>query len=170
MAVDVSSINRSDLGALVAGGLIFILSFMPAWVTVDVEGTATDLFSASAGDAGINAWQGVNVLALLLLLLATAAVAVKVFAPQALPPSLPVGLGVVAAGLAGLGTFILVIRTLTTFESSDTMGMTVSAGPGWSGWLLMIAAVALAVFAALGFKESGEPLPWKQSGSSGTGT
>jgi len=170
MAVDVSSINKFDLGALVAGGLVFVLSLIPAWYTVDVQGGGADLFSAGALDAGVNAWQGINVLALLLLLLAVAVIAVKVFAPQALPSTLPVGIGVIAAGLAALGTVILLIRTLTLFESESVVGVAVSAGPGWSGWLLMIAAVALTACAALGVKESGESLPWKNAGSTGTGT
>jgi len=170
MAVDVSSINKFDLGALGAGGLVFVLSLIPAWYTVDVQGGGADLFSAGALDAGVNAWQGINVLALLLLLLAVAVIAVKVFAPQALPSTLPVGIGVIAAGLAALGTVILLIRTLTLFESESVVGVAVSAGPGWSGWLLMIAAVALTACAALGVKESGESLPWKNAGSTGTGT
>ncbi|MDQ3628753.1 MAG: hypothetical protein M3419_08090 [Actinomycetota bacterium] len=170
MALDVSSINKNDLGALIAGGLVFVLSLMPAWVTSGVDGGAADILGAAAMDTGVNAWQGVNALAMLLLLLATAVVAVKVFAPQSLPSTLPVGIGVVAAGLAAAGTVILVIRTLTLFESQESMGVSFSISPGWSGWLLMIAAVALTVFAVLGLKESGESLPWQTAGSTGTGT
>ncbi len=171
MAVDVSSINKLDLGALVAGGLVFVLSLIPAWITSDIEGDMGALLSAGDLGGGTHAWYEINVLALLLLLLATVVVATKVFAPRALPPTLPVGTGVIAAGLAALGTAILVIRTLTTFESQSMGGVSYSVGPGWSGWLLMIAAVALTAFAVLGATGAGESLPWQQNARpTGTGT
>lgn len=165
MAVDMSSIKRNDLGALVAGGLVFVLSLMPAWITVDFEGSGADLFTGF--DTGINAWHSYNVLALLLLLLATAVVAVRVFAPQVIPSGMSVGTGVIAAALAVVGTLLMLLRTLTLFESESAMGVEFSQGPGWSGWLLLVAAIALTTFTALNFRDSGEPLPWKSAGSAG---
>jgi len=167
VAADVSSIKKNDLGALVAGGLVFILSLMPAWITYSFDGPGSDAFGGL--DSGINAWHSYNVLALLLLLLATTVVAVKVFAPQALPSSLPVGTGVIAAGLAVVGTLLMLLRTLTLFNSESSGGVELSQGPGWSGWLLMIAAVALTAFTAMGFQDSGEPLPWQNAAHTGAG-
>ncbi len=40
-------------------------------------------------------------------------------------------------------------------------------GVGWSGYLLMLLAIATTVFAALNFRESGETAPWADRGASG---
>ncbi|WP_229053661.1 hypothetical protein [Aeromicrobium sp. Leaf350] len=145
--MDLSKINPLNLGALVAGGLTFILSFIPSFVTI-----SADLGGADFSD-GVNAWDsGLGVLGVLLILIATAAIAVKVFAPQVLPPAIPINL--VAAAAAGLGTLLLILRAFT-YDG----GFGVDVGPGWSAFAVFITSIALTVLAALGFKESGEQLP-----------
>jgi len=151
--VDLSKINPLNLGALVAGGVSFILSLLPAYVTVSVD---SDLAGVDYSN-GTNAWASYATFGILLVILATAIIAVKVFAPQVVPAGVPVNL--VAAAVAGLGTLLLLLRAIFPGDTGGGFGVDISAGPGWSGYLLFLSTIALTVFAALGFKESGEKIP-----------
>ncbi len=151
--MDLSKINPLNLGALVAGGISFILSFIPSYVTVSVD---SDIAGVDFSE-GTNAWKSYATLGILLVILATAAIAVKVFAPQVVPAEIPLNL--IAAAAAGLGALLLILRAVFPGDTGGGFGVEVNAGPGWSGYLLFLSAIALAVFAGLGFKESGEKLP-----------
>ncbi|MDF1703360.1 MAG: hypothetical protein P1U38_01150 [Aeromicrobium sp.] len=146
--MDLSKINPLNLGALVAGGLTIILSFIPSYVTASIDSDIAGVNFSS----GTSAWDSFAVLGVLLLVAATAAIAVKVFAPQVIPAGVPINLA--AAGAAGLGTLLLILRAFTY-----SGGFGVDVGPGWSGYAIFITSIALTVFAALGFKDSGEKLP-----------
>ncbi|GAA1732619.1 hypothetical protein [Aeromicrobium alkaliterrae] len=146
--MDLSKINPLSLGALVAGVLTIILSFIPSFVTASVDSDLAGIDYSS----GTNAWDGFGVLAVLLIVVATAAIAVKVFAPQVIPAGVPISL--IAAAAAGLGTLLLILRAFTY-----SGGFGVDVGPGWSAFVIFITAIALTVLAALGFKESGEKVP-----------
>jgi hypothetical protein len=160
MPVDLNSIKKTDLGALVAGGLALVLSLIGSYisVSVDVPDGAEGFGITDDGGGVTNAWTSYATLGMLLIAVAVALVAVMVFAPHVLPAGVPFNL--VAAAAAGLGTLLVLLRALTYSESSGFGGIEVSAGPGWSGWLLFVATIALTVFAALGFKGSGEKAPW----------
>ncbi|TXL63224.1 hypothetical protein [Aeromicrobium terrae] len=149
MAVDFKALNRNQQGALVAGALAIILSFFSDYVTVDLKGPADGLgvsFGAS------NAWHSYATLGMLLILVATALVAVKAFSAEALPDGVPWAL--ITAAAAGLGTLLVILRAFT-YDGSGIADI----GPGWSGWLLFVAAIALTVFSVLSFRESGESMP-----------
>jgi hypothetical protein len=143
--------NRTQLGALVAGALTFLLSLFPSYITVSFDGD--EAMGIGSISDGTNAWESYATLGMLLVIVATGLVAVKLFAPQVLPATIPWNL--VTAAAAGLGALLLILRALTASES--VMG--VSVGPGWSGWLIFVTSIALTVFAVLGFRESGEKLP-----------
>lgn len=151
MAVDVKSLGKFELGAMVAGGLAIILSFIESYVTV----------SAGSISVGINAWDSFATLGVLLIIVATALVAVKAFAQENLPDNVPWSL--IAAVAAGLGTLLLILRAFT--YSDGGFGSQVDIGPGWSGWLLFVAGIVLTACAALIFKSSGEKLPEFNKGS-----
>lgn len=158
MAVDFKSLGKFEQGALVAGGLAIILSFIPSYYTASYDGPG----NISVSD-GTNAWTSYATLGVLLIIAATAVVAVKAFARENLPAGVPWNL--VAAALAGLGTLLVILRAI--FDNApDFPG--VSAGPGWSGYLLFLAGIALTVFTVLSFRESGEKLP--QANKSGGST
>lgn len=150
MAADFKALNRNQQGALIAGGLAFILSLFSSYVRVSVDGGPASGLNVSAGTS---AWTSYATLGMLLILAATAVVAIKAFAANVLPDGVPWNL--VAAGLAGVGTFLVVIRALTV--GGDVSG--VSVGPGWSGILLFIAGIALTTFTVMGFRDSGEKMP-----------
>lgn len=154
MATDFKSLGRNDQGALIAGAVAIVLSFFSAYVKVSVNGK--DLPGIS-GSSGISAWHSFGTLGILLVIVATAVVAVKVFAGEQLPAGVPWNL--VAAAAAGLGTLLLILRAFTYDGGGSFAGVSVDVGPGWSGWLLFIATIALTVFAALSFKDSGEKIP-----------
>ncbi|MFI5428274.1 hypothetical protein [Aeromicrobium sp. UC242_57] len=100
------------------------------------------------GSAGTNAWDSYATLGILLVIVSTVVVAIKAFAAENLPDGVPWSL--VAAATAGLGTLLLILRAFTYGSGVN---------PGWSGWLLFIAGIALTVFTVLSFKESGEKIP-----------
>lgn len=144
MAADFKSLGKFEQGALVAGGLSIILSFFSNYVTVD----------AGPVSAGTSAWDSWATLGMLLVIVATAIVAIKAFAKENLPDGVPWSL--VALAAAALGTVLLILRAFTYGDGGLS---SVDVGPGWSGWLLFITTIALTVFTALSFKESGEKVP-----------
>lgn len=159
MAADFKALSKFDQGALVAGALAILFSFFGAYVTASVKG-ADDIPGVRGLDtsAGTNAWTSYATLGMLLVLVAVAVVAVKAFAAENLPAGVPWRL--VALATAALGTFLLILRALTAGGDAGGFGtVSVSVGPGWSGYLLFVATIALTVFTALAFKDSGEKLP-----------
>ncbi|KQY59098.1 hypothetical protein ASD11_05725 [Aeromicrobium sp. Root495] len=154
MATDFKSIGRNDQGALIAGAVALVLSFFSAYVTVSINGKG---LPGVSGSSGISAWNSFGTLGMLLVIIATAVVAVKVFAGDQLPAGVPWNL--VAAAAAGLGTLLLILRAFTYDGGGSFGGVSVDVGPGWSGWALFVATIALTVFAALSFRDSGEKIP-----------
>lgn len=142
MAVDFKSLDRNTQGALIAGGLSIILSFFGSYVTID----------AGPVSAGTSAWDSYATLGVLLVIAATVIIAIKAFASENLPDTVPWSL--VALAAAGLGTLLIILRAFTYDD-----GGIVDVGPGWSGWALFITTIALTAFTFLLFKESGEKMP-----------
>ena len=151
MAVDFKSLGKYEQGALIAGGLAIILSFFGSYVTASYNGPGAGAINASSGT---NAWTSYATLGVLLIIASTAIVAVKAFAKDNLPDGVPWSLA--AAGTAGLGTLLLILRALFPGGGSFS-GL--SVGPGWSGYLLWIACIALTAFTVLSFRDSGEKMP-----------
>src|SRR3954451_20614563 len=95
----VQDINRNDLGVMIAGAVAFIASFLPYW-GVSFKGTTISGVHVGGGSASVNAWHSYAILGLFLIFAAAIVIAVRPFASM---PTLPVGLHVLAAGLAALG-------------------------------------------------------------------
>lgn len=133
----IKEMSMYNQGSLAAGVLAIIFSFLPSYVTVSMLG-----FSE-----GVNAWHSFATLGVLLIIAATALIAVKALAAESLPAEVPWYM--IATAAAGLGTFLVLIR-----------GVTVShASMGWSGWVTVIFALVLTAGAAMSMVESGEKLP-----------
>ncbi|MCL8252672.1 hypothetical protein AERO_14875 [Aeromicrobium fastidiosum] len=160
MATDFKSIGKYDQGALISGGLALILSFISSYVTASFDGPG----GLSISD-GTNAWTSYATLGILLVIVATAIVAVKAFARENLPDGVPWNLA--AAALAGVGTLLLILRAVFP-GGPDAAGY--SIGPGWSGYLLFLAGIALTVFTVLSFRASGEKLPQANKNNNNGGT
>lgn len=154
MAVDFKSLGKNDQGALIAGGIAIIVSFIGSYVTVSYDGPASDVLGGFSG-GGSNAWTSYATLGMLLIVAAIAVVGVKAFAAENLPDGVPWNLA--AAAAAGLGTLLLILRAISYGGGSELAG--ISVGPGWSAFVLWIACIALTVFAVLSFKSSGEKIP-----------
>ena len=69
-----------------------------------------------------------------------------------------------AVAAAGLGALLVILRAFTYPE-----GFGLEVDPGWSGYVLMLLAIAETVFAVKTFRSSGEQMPWQQQGG-GTAT
>lgn len=149
--MDFKALSKNQQGALIAGAVTLILSFIGSYVRVKVDGGST--VRGLNFSAGTNAWTGVAVLGMLLLIAAAVIVAIKAFSAGSLPDGVPWSLAALAA--AALGTLIIVLKGLTA--GSDGPGF--STSPGWSGWLLFLSSIALTAFTFLLFKESGEKMP-----------
>lgn len=151
MAADFKSLGKNEQGALVAGGVAIILSFIGSYVTASYDGPG----AGAIGDlGGTNAWTSYATLGILLVIAATAIVGIKAFASDSLPDGVPWNLAALAA--AGLGTLLLILRALFP-GGADVPGFDV--GPGWSGYLLWIAGLALTYFTFTLFKASGDKVP-----------
>jgi hypothetical protein len=155
---NVSTINRNDLAVMIAGVVAFIASFLPYWGITVKSGVP-----GFSGSSSISAWHSYATLGLLLLFAAAIIIAIKTFASL---PTMPIGIHVLAAALAAVGTLLVIIRAFT-IDSLDLPG--ISAGVKWGAYILFIAGIAETVFALLGMRESGESVPWQQPGS-GTST
>ena len=142
--LDFNSINRNDLGVMIAGVVVLIASFFP-FVGIKI----------GPFEGHDNAWRSYAVLGLLLLFAAAIVIAIKTFATM---PTIPIGLHVLAAGLAAVGTLLLILNAFTASEAG------VDLDPRWGAYVLFIAGIAETVFALLGMRESGEKVPWQQSG------
>src|SRR3954452_9247206 len=107
--VSFNDINRNDLGVMIAGVLAFIASFFPFW-GVSFSGSVGGVNFGSSGN--ISAWHSYGWLGVILLLAAAALIALVTFIRDSMP-TLPIGVHLLAAGLAGLGTLLLFLRGFT---------------------------------------------------------
>lgn len=151
MAADFKALGTWEQGALVAGVVSIILSFFSYYVRASVTGG--DSMPGLNFSAGTSAWTSYATLGILLVIAATVIVAMKAFARDSLPAGVPWNL--IALAAAGLGTLLLILRAL--FPGGGAPG--VDVGPGWSGYLLFLTTIALTVFTALSFRDSGEKIP-----------
>src|SRR6185437_3059550 len=114
------------------------------------------------GGYSTSAWTGYATFGLLLLFIAAGIAAARVFGGASLP-KLPIGANLLVAGLAALGTLLVILRGFT-YPHANVAG--ISVGVKWGGYLLMIAAIAETVFAVMNFRESGEKVAWEASAMS----
>ena len=147
MAGGASSLSTNQRGALIAGAVAALLSFIPGYIEVSFEGKGFD--------ASYSAWSGSSTIAMMLLLGGAALIGIEAFSDGTLPNVVPWHLIAVLA--AALGTFLIILRALTAGSSAPGANV----GPGWSGWLLFVAAIALTVFAVLSFRDSEDALDFR---------
>src|SRR5450631_4143646 len=157
---DLKQINRNDQGILGAGILFLLLSFFVPFYGVSYKGVG-----GLGGSASVTAWHSYGFLGVLLVIIAVGIVAARVFGNASLP-KLPVGPNVLVAGLALLGTLLLLLRG---FTYSTASGGGYSVGLKWGAYVIFILAIAIVVFAFLNFKASGEKMAWDQT-AMGSGT
>jgi hypothetical protein len=144
MADGASSPNQNERGALIAGAAAALLSVIPGYIRVTFDGKGFDMST--------NAWTGSATIGMVLLLAAAALIGIEALSDDTLPKAVPWHL--ISVIVAVLGTFLLILKPFTVGSSAPGA----SVGPGWSGWLLFIAAIALCVFAVRSFRESEEKL------------
>lgn len=144
MGEGTQSMSRNEQAVLVAAAAALILSLIPRFINVTFEGRGADMST--------NAWSSYSTIGMVLILGAAALIGVEALSDTALPKAVPWHL--VAVVIAVLGMLLIVLRALTA--GSDAQGADV--GPGWSGVLLIVAAIALSAFAVLVFRESAEQI------------
>ena len=144
MAGGAGSLSTNERGVLIAGAAAAVLSVFPGYITVTFDGPGHD--------ASYTAWTGSATIGMVLLLGGTALIGIEALSDGTLPAVVPWHL--IAVAVAVLGTFLLILKALT--EGSSAPGAEV--GPGWSGWLLIVASLTLTVFAVLSFRDSEDAL------------
>jgi hypothetical protein len=149
---DLKQINRNDQGILGAGILFLLLSFFVPFWSVSVKG----LGGLGGGSASWTAWHSYGFLGVLLVLVAVGIVAARVLANASLP-SLPIGPNLLVVALSTLGTLLLLLRGFT-YKSGSALGF--SYGLDWGAYVIFVLGIAVAVFAFLNFKASGEKMAW----------
>jgi hypothetical protein len=142
MADGAGSLSTNERGVMIAGAAALVLSVIPGYITVTFEGPGFD--------ASYTAWTGSATVGMVLLLGGAALIGIEALSDGTLPAVVPWHLISVAAAV--LGTFVIIVRALTAGSSAPGADV----GPGWSGWLLFVAALTLTVFAVLSFRDSDE--------------
>jgi hypothetical protein len=162
---DLRSLPPFDLGILISGVLIFIVSFFP-YYGASTSGASIAGTTIGAHSESVTAWHSYSVLALLLLLLATGVAAVAFFAASS-APQLPIGLRWITAGLSSLGGLLYVIRLFTLSHRSESIaGFKVSEGVRWGGYLLLLIVLVHVACSVISALSSDEQVPWQRGGAS----
>jgi hypothetical protein len=117
---------------------------LPWYITVTFDGAGYDMSS--------NAWSGYSTIGMVLLLAATALITIEALSDGSLPAVVPWRLIAVVA--AAFGTFLIILRALTAGSSAPGANV----GPGWSGFLLFLAAIAVTACSVLTFRDSEEEI------------
>jgi hypothetical protein len=148
---DVKQIKRNDQVILGAGILFLLLSFFAPFYGVSYHGAG-----GFGGSASVTAWHSYGFLAVLLIIIAVAIVAARVFGNASLP-ALPIGPNLLVVAVSGLGTLLLLLRGFT-YKSASGGGY--SVGLKWGAWVLYILAIAVVVGAVMNLMSSGEKIAW----------
>ncbi|HEY5457721.1 MAG TPA: hypothetical protein VIJ96_19830 [Acidothermaceae bacterium] len=148
---DVKQIKRNDQVILGAGILFLLLSFFAPFYGVSYNGPG-----GFGGSASVTAWHSYGFLAVLLIIIAVAIVAARVFANASMP-ALPIGPNLLVVAVSGLGTLLLLLRGFTYKTAS---GGGYSVGLKWGAWVLYILAIAVVVGAVMNLMASGEKIAW----------
>ena len=86
MAADFKALDKNVQGAIIAGGVATIVSFISSYVSVSYDGKVAGLDLSY----GISAWHSYATLGILLVIASTAMIAIKAFAADSLPDGIPV--------------------------------------------------------------------------------
>ncbi len=143
---ETATLTTNERGVVISGIAAAILSFLPWYLEFTFEGTGFDMSTS--------AWTGMATIGMVMLLGSTALIAIKALSAGTLPTTVPWHMISVAGSV--VGTFLVVIRAFTAGSSAPG----VDVGPGWSGWLLFVAAISLTVYAVRSFRDSDEQLDW----------
>ena len=166
---DPKSVHQYDWAILGAGVLFFIVSFFP-WYSYQLKGCGTG-FNGCYSDTG-TAWGGIlTLLATLLVIIATAAIALEVFMPQV---KLPVPNRLIALGAYALGVvFVLIAIALVPGYSVggvDVPDSVLDKSHDWGFWVGLVVIVVGAAFTFMRFQETGGQLPWNANRGSSRGS
>jgi hypothetical protein len=135
----------TDIGLMVTGGAMFIISFFP-WIGYS-DGIVN--LTANAWRIGFTTWFPV-----LLCMAVGAVAAARAFTSFQLPNTRKIGPNLLLAAVSALAVVWLVIRTINFLMESGNGG-----GTRFGLFLALITAIVQLVFAVRAFKSSGEPTP-----------
>jgi len=144
MAGWAGALSTNERGVLISAAVALLLSLFPGYIEVTFDGKGFD--------ESFTAWSGSSTVGMVLLLGGAALIGIEGLSDHTLPDVVPWHLIAVAAAV--FGTLLITIRALSA--GSTLPGAHV--GPGWSGWLLIVATICTTVFAVLSFRDSEDAL------------
>ena len=147
MAGWAGALSKSERGVLIAAAVSLLLSLFPGYIVVTFDGKGFD--------ESFTAWSGSSTVGMVLLLGGAALIGIEGLSGGTLPDVVPWHLIAVASSV--FGTLLIVLRALSA--GSALPGAHV--GPGWSGWLLIVAAICTTVFSVLSFRDSEDALDFR---------
>lgn len=170
-----SSVNPLDWAILGAGVLALVFSFF-SFYSYDPKGQLAAACKTGAGTSSAahaicggtseSAWNGFFGWAgVLLILLGALAVLMAIFSPQV---SVPVPVRLIGAGLAALGTILVLVALFVTPEwsvaaaagaSSSDYNKFVDDGAGFSLYIVLILGLIVTALSFLRFQQTGGALP-----------
>ena len=139
---DTATLTRNERGVVLSGLSAAVLSLLPWYLQISFEGAGFD--------HSTNAWSGAATIGMVLMLGATAVIGIKAMSAGTLPDAVPWHMISVVAAV--IGSLLVILRAFTAGSSAPGADV----GPGWSGWLLFVAAISLTVFVVRAFRDSGE--------------
>jgi hypothetical protein len=149
MATDVRQLSRNTQILLALAVLAFIFTFLP------FDGVHTHGF-----DANRNAWHGfTGVVGCLLVLATLLLLLVLTFAADNLP-RIALSWNVIVLATSALAALFFILRWIV-LPSESAFGVTISDELQWAGYIEIILCIAMAVFAFLLARESGDAMPWE---------
>ncbi len=144
--MDASRLTRGEQVAAIAGIALLVIMFLPWFGIGGVAGEALeqaqDLGFAPDVSTSANAWQSFDVIDLVLLLTAIAAIGIAVAAMMAQTVALPIAASAITAGLGILSTVLVAYRLLDPPSDASRkfgafLGLIAAAGVAYGGWLAM---------------------------------
>jgi uncharacterized membrane protein YhaH (DUF805 family) len=145
--MDLDRLSTGEKIAAASGVLLFVFTFFE-WFKVDLP---PGVFA----DGGVNAWDALDVIPIVLLLAIIAAVAVAVvrLADALFEP--PISMNAVVAVLGGISVLLILYRIVNPPGEGGVAGTGVDIGPSYGIFLGLIAAAGIAYGGYRAMQEEG---------------
>jgi len=153
MAFDPKTVKPVEWGVIGAGAVSFIALFLP-WYGVSYLGFSASVSGFSTGYGWLAG-----------LLVVAGAVWFFLHRAEVGLPNLPASPLVVTIAASGLGFLLILLRWVTLPRGSFGIGHQVSYGGRFGIWIAILAAAVELGSAVVLFRQSGEAVPWKRTGT-----
>ncbi|MDQ3725770.1 MAG: hypothetical protein M3335_07785 [Actinomycetota bacterium] len=145
--MDLDRLSTGEKIAGISGVLLFIFTFLD-WFEIDVP-------QGVFPDTGINAWDALDLIPIVLMLAVIAAVALAVIRLTDALFEPPISLSAVVAVLGGLSVLLILFRIVNPPGESGVATVGVDVGPAFGIFLALVAAAGVAYGGYRAMQEEG---------------